>query len=244
MPIKPSLRIDLGELDPYFERLASAEGRSVEDVLREDLTRFVAGPPALPKNRVKRTRRFITFASAEEKQRASQRAKDADQPLSAAVRGVAIDRLFGQVRGGGPSMGVALVGGGTGTVAGLGESPTERLELRLNPSELASLEEKARIGGYRSTQALVIAVTRAFLLNAPVLDPGVVAALGQQNLELVHISNSVRQLVRDLEARKRLGLMETFDVVDMLRRLDAHIEVVGKALALAQGRWAIQGRTA
>jgi hypothetical protein len=118
------------------------------------------------------------------------------------------------------------------------------LELRLNPSELAALEDKAQSGRYRSTQALAISIVRAFLFNAPVLDPAVVAALGQHNLELVHISNTVRQLLRELEARKRLGLMDTFDVVTMLQRLDAHIEVVAASLALAQGRWAIQAQEA
>ena len=68
---------------------------------------------------------------------------------------------------------------------------TSPWELRLNPSELAALEEKAEMGRYPSTKALVIAITRAFLLNTAVLDPAVVATLGQHNLALVHISNSV-----------------------------------------------------
>jgi len=186
----------------------------------------------------------VTFASLEEQSKARARAQALAQPLGAPLRVVAIDQWLGQATATADdeTRTNELPSGGMVTSLALGESPTVRLELRLNPSELAALEDKAQSGRYRSTQALVISIVRAFLLNAPVLDPAVVAELGQHNLELVHISNTVRQLLRELEARKRLGLMETFDVVTMLQRLDAHIEVVAASLALAQGRSAIQAQ--
>ena len=246
MPAKPTLRVDLGELDPYFEQRASAKGQPVNSVLSKALAQLLSGSEPTARPPRKRVLRSVTFASVEEQAQARDRAQALDQPLGAALRAVAIDQLLAEVplRGDEGRTDLDLPGGGLVTTMGMGESPTERLELRLNPSELAALEQKAKAGHYRSTQALLIAVARAFLLNSPVLDPAVVATLGQHNLGLVHISNSLRQLVQDLESRNRLGLLDTFDVVEMLQRLDAHIEVMGKAMAQAQGRWALQGQEA
>jgi hypothetical protein len=246
MPPKPTLRVDLGELDPYFERQAASKGKPVNSALGDALQQLLAGSVPIPKQTDKRNRRTVTFQSKEEQAQARALAQALDQPLSTALRAVAIDQLFAQVGGNASTHDgdSGIPSGGKVTALGLGESATERLELRLTPSELAALQEKTLAGRYRSAQAMVVAVIRAFLLNAPVLDPAVVAALGQHNLELVHVSNSVRQLVRDLESRKRLGLLESFDVVEMLQRLDAHIEVVSNALALAQGRWALRAQVA
>jgi len=246
MPSKPTLRVDLGELDPYFEQRATEGGQPVNSVLRKALAQLLSGQEPRMRATGKRVLRSVTFASLEEQSQARARAQALAQPLGAALRAVAIDQLLG------PSSNVVedetqmheAASGGMVTNVGLGESPTVRLELRLNPSELVALEDKAQAGRYRSTQALVISIARAFLLNAPVLDPAVVVTLGQRNLELVHISNALRELVQALESRKRLALLETFDVLEMLQRLDAHIELVGSALTLAQGRWVMQAQEA
>ena len=246
MAQKPTLRVDLGELDPYFEQRAFEQGQTVNSSLRQALDELLSGQEPRMRPHGKRVLRALTFASPEEQSQAKARAHALAQPLGAALRALAIDRLIDQdsTVSFEESRTNEAVSGGMVTNLGLGESSTVRLELRLKPSELAALEDKAQAGRYRSTQALVISIARAFLLNAPVLDPAVVVALGQRNLELVHISNALGELLHELESRKRLALMETFNVVEMLQRLDVHIELVGAALALAQGRWHLQANEA
>ncbi len=242
MATKPTLRVDLGLLDPYFEQRAMANGRPVHAALDEALAMLLSGQvlPARPSK--KRVRRCVTFASKEEHRRAQICAKERNQTLTAALRAIAIEQLLVQTC---PSTGTAghfadVASTGVQAVLGLDESSTERLELRFRPSELSVLREKVRAGRYQSVQKLVIAITRAFLLREPVLAPTDIVALGQHNLELVHISHALRQITHTLESDKSMGALYGAKAVQMLDRVEAHIEQVAKALSHAQGRWTLQ----
>lgn len=66
MPAKPTLRIDLGELDTYFERGAVAKGKSVNSILGEALQQLLSGSAQVSEPSRKRSLRSVTFASVEE----------------------------------------------------------------------------------------------------------------------------------------------------------------------------------
>ena len=242
MPAKPALRIDLGDLDPHFERFAASKGQSVSEALGNVLTAFLDSAQAPDSSSQKRIFRTVNFTSEEERQDARKRARAMRLPLGAALRKVAMEQISVRIgensktstaAQGVPSVGVL-------SAIGVGETASFRVELRLTASEMSVLEGRAKAGRYRSVQAMIIAITRAYLANAPVLDHGQAAALGRENLELVRISNFVAQLLRDVDGGKRLGLLEAAEVVAMLGQVEAYTQTVGKALASAQGRWTIQ----
>jgi hypothetical protein len=244
MPKRPSLRIDLGPLDTHFERFAAAKGQPVSAALGEVLAQYLAqDKPQTPSPR-KRVFRRVNFTSFEEQEQARKKAKGANQELGPALRKVALEQLLAHLdmvqSGGTGTVSAGVPSGGVAAKVGETEAGSLRLELKLNASEMATLEERAKAGRYRSVQALVIGITRAFLFNAPVLDPVVAGALGRENLELVRISNYIGQLTRDVAAGKRLGALDAADVIAMVARVEAHTQTVAKALANAQGRWALQ----
>ena len=244
MPRKPHLNIDLGDLDPHFERYAAAKGQPVSAALGEVLAQYLAQDKPKTPSPQKRVFRTVNFASYEEREQARKRAKEANAELGSALRRVALEQLLAHL-GDAQDSGAAAVQGGVpsgGVAAKVGESEAAglRLELKLSASEMATLEERATAGRYRSVQALVVGITRAFLFNAPVLDPVVAGALGRENLELVRISNYIGQLTRDVAAGKRLGPLDAADVIAMVAKVEAHTQTVAKALANAQARWALQ----
>jgi hypothetical protein len=240
-PMRPkrTLSIDLGELDPYFESYAAAKGQTVSEALEEVLTRFLAckgGPKPSPKKRVFRD---VRFASDAQRQEAREQAQAMNLQLGTALRQVVLEQLvvpIGESKG--APTAIAEVSNGTVlTAVGVAEPSNTRIGLRLTASEMDVLTSKAKASRYRSVQTMLVAIIRSFLLKAPLVDPLAVTGLGRDNLELVRISNHIRQLVRDVDGGKRLGLLDAAEVIAILQRIDAHTTRVSQLLADAQKRW-------
>jgi hypothetical protein len=239
MSSKITLRIDLGELDSHFERFAIAKGRTVSDALGEVVQGFVSRSKDQRLPGQKRVFRTVKFASIEERRQAQEQAERLNVRLGTALRLGALEQLLVQVGSVDGQGGAAIdaLAGGRVCLVGKTESPTARLELRLTAAEIKVLEAKAAEGRYRSVQAMVVAITRAFLTSSPVLDPALAADLGRDNLALVRISHYINKLIQDVAGGKRIGPLDAAEVVVMLERVDRHTQAIAKMLAQAQGRW-------
>lgn len=246
MPGIRPLNIDLGDFDPYFERYATAHGQPVAAALGNVLSSFLADALCDRPAPQKRVFRAVNFASEDERNEAQKRAQAMNLPLGVALRKVAMQQVFdfSESMERAPTGMAGVPSGGVLAAVGASDASTSRVEVRLTASEMAVLEQKSKAGRYRSVQALIVAITRAFLLNAPVIDPTVAAGLGRENLELVRISNYIGQLTRDVEGGKRLGLLDAADVIAMLRRVEEHTQAIAKALVEAQGRWVMKRQEA
>jgi len=238
-----SLRVDLGDLDTYVEQYAARTGQTVCDLLTQAVTSFLAGKPAPQQSQLRRTFRTVRFAEAGGKQLADARARDSGMALGRVVRLAVLSKLLGDL-GAGPRSGNAGNLGFAGLPAGSDAARKTRLEIKLAVDDVEILKEHARAGRYRSVQALIVAITHAYLRQSPVLPPAVVAVLGEQNLALVRISNHLHQLVRNMEADAQLSRGEGRELGALLERIDSYIDVVARHLREAQERWVMQSEKA
>jgi hypothetical protein len=183
--------------------------------------------------------RTVSFTSEAEKKLAQEQARRLDLRLGAALRLVALEQLLAHIGSarGQQVAAIDVAAGGQVALVGETESTTVRLEIRLTAAEIKVLEAKAAEGRYRSVQAMVVAITRAFLTSSPVLDPALAADLGRDNLALVRISHYINKLIQDVAGGKRIGPLDAAEVVAMLERVDRHTQAIAKMLAEAQGRW-------
>lgn len=238
-----SLRVDLGDLDIYVEQYAARTGQTVCDLLTQAVTSFLAGKPAPQQSQPRRTFRTVRFAEAGGKRLADSHARDSGMALGRMVRLAVLSKLLGDL-GAGPRSGHAGNLFFPGPPAGSDAERKTRLEIKIAVDDLEILKEHARAGRYRSVQAVIVAITRAYLLQAPVLDPAAVATLGQHNLALVRISNHLHQLVQNAEASKQLSVGEGIELSALLERVDSYIDVVARHLREAQERWVMQPQDA
>ena len=238
-----SLRVDLGDLDTFVEQYAACTGQPVCDLLTQAVASFLAGAPAPKPSQARRTFRTVRFTETASKALVDARARDSGMALGRVVRQAVLTKLFGHL-GAVPRSGHARNQDVPALPAASDAAPTARLELKLSADDLEVLKDHARAGRYRSVQAVIVAITRAYLLQSPVLAPAVVAALGQQNLALVRISNHLHQLVQNVEAGHQLSVGEGSELSALLERVDSYIEVVARHLREAQKRWVMQPQEA
>lgn len=241
MPKKSIFRIDLGELDPHFERYAARQGLDVAKALALLLSLFLKGEISVTKpNASGRKVRAIGIASDAERAKAQALAASENLSLGRAIRLLALDQMV--ATGGSGSAGVRPKepeSGGYLAVVGSVDNSHVRIELRPTLSELEALTAKAEAGGFRTVQDLCIAVLRAFLTHSPVIDPDTVAALGRSNLSLVRIGTNLNQMSRVLNGGGMLSADALQKFTESMVAIEAHTREIATALSLARGRWSL-----
>ena len=241
MPKKSIFRIDLGELDPHFERYAAGQGMEVARALALLFSLFVRGQLSVTKGGGEgRKFRSISLESAAEKARAQEMAASQNLSLGRAIRLLALDQMLehGTCDGAKPLRGSPTPGGFL-TVVGSVDNSRVRIELRPTRSMLDALTEKASEEGYGTVQELVIAVLRSFLTHSPVIDPDTAAAMGRANLSLVRIGTNLNQMTRVLNGGGILSASDLSNFIETMTAIEAHTREIATALSMARGRWSL-----
>jgi Bacterial mobilisation protein (MobC) len=244
MSKKSFFRIDLGELDPHFERYAARHGLDVGHALSHLLTLFLKGDIHVPKlSSSGRKVRVIGLASDSEKTHAQALAAACNLSLGRAIRLLALEEMFaasddrrGQIQS------KVSAPGGYVAVVGAVDNSHARLELRPTSSELGALTTRAKAGGFGTVQDMVLAVLRAFLTRSPVIEPDTVAALGRTNLSLVRIGTNLNQMARALNGGGVLGAAELKQFSESIAAIEAHTHDIAAALSNARGRWCLEAQ--
>ena len=242
MSKKPVLQIDLGEIDPYFERFAIAHGWDVVEALGVVFDLFVKSEIQLPTGQGrKRKVRYVPIKTAEDKALVDAVAGDQKLRPGRAIRLAALKYMMTSMSDDASSKTVGrwyVPGGFSPDIANLDNSSV-RLELSPTKSEMDALTVKSEEGGYRSVQDLIIWVMRSFFTNAPVLDPKTVAEMGKTNLSLVRIGTNLNQLAKVLNNGGMLGGDDAGKLMQTLALVDQHTKEVAAALVLARSRWVL-----
>lgn len=240
MPQKTTFRIDLGELDHYFEAYAGAQGLTVSQALRVLIERLISeAPVGLKASGSKRKFRALSLDSSQH-QAAQALAQEHQLTLGRTVRLLALSKLMNGAAtpAGSPVKPLPSLGGFL-PIAGAPESTAERIEFKATRSEVQALTLKANHGGYRSVQELVIAVVRAFLTRAPVVEPDTVAAIGRTNLSLLRIGATLNQMARSLNAGGAMSPEDSQALRETTQLIEAHTREIADALSMARGRWVL-----
>jgi hypothetical protein len=241
MSKKSIFRIDLGELDPHFERFAAGQGLDVAKALALLLSLFLKGEISVTKpGATGRKLRAIGISSEAERAQANALAAAENLSLGRAIRLLALDQMVAASggRGGGVQSKEPSAGGYVAVVGSVDNSHV-RIELRPTLSELEALTAKAEAGGFRTVQDLFVSVLRAFLTHSPVIDPGTVAALGRSNLSLVRIGTNLNQIARVLNGGGMLSACDLEKFTESMTAIEAHTREIALALSMARGRWSL-----
>lgn len=245
MPMKSIFRIDLGELDPHFERYAAGQGMDVAKALALLLTLFLRGQISVKRVEGQgRKFRSISLESNAHKEEAQAFAASHHLSLGRAIRLLALDQMMSR----GAQTEGALTNknpeaGGFSTVVGSVDNSRVRIELRPTRSELDALTEKAKAEGYGTVQDLVAAVLRSFLINSPVLGPNTAAALGRANLSLVRIGTNLNQMARVLNGGGILDAADVQKFTETMAVIEEHTREIAGSLSAARGRWSVVKQT-
>lgn len=125
-----------------------------------------------------------------------------------------------------------------------------RMRLRLKPSEIEAIGQLA-VQRRVSPQRLATQILRAFLLKSSVFSQQETVDMGAVNLSLMRIGSNLNQIAKQLNAhavsQSRLGDSRPadFDAVHLeirqcVAQLDSHVKTCAHALELSRERWRIE----
>ena len=242
MAKRPSFRIDLGEIDPYFERCARVQELAVSKALTNLLNQFLRGEiePLAPPRGVRKLR-SISMESHSIKEAAEARAASLSLSLGRALRLLALAEVAKSATpGSGGGLVPSVSPGGYFAAVGTTDKGQLRVELRPTATEFEALKDKAKAAGHATVQDLMVAVLRAFLTQSPVLTPEVIASLEQANLSLVRIGANLNQLAKWANSGSMANSIDVSALEETMRALKQHTQEISAALNEARGRWVLR----
>lgn len=103
------------------------------------------------------------------------------------------------------------------------DAPKKRIEITLTESELAALEEVMNVTIYRSYQAVIVGILRAYFLNKPVFQTKEVEVLRQANAALNAMGRNFNQVIKlihlgDMEAARALNEANIEKMVEAIEK--------------------------
>lgn len=116
--------------------------------------------------------------------------------------------------------------------------PKARFEVRLLPSELAKVQERAAAEGC-SVQQWLVNLVRATLTREPQFGMREIRALGESNYQLLAIGRNLNQIAKRLNE----GFPEQMTVkqIEELRSaIDLHTEMASTAIRASVERWSLE----
>lgn len=103
------------------------------------------------------------------------------------------------------------------------DAPKKRIEITLTESELEALEAVMNVTIYRSYQAVIVGILRAYFLNKPVFQTKEVEVLRQANAALNAMGRNFNQVIKlihlgDMEAARALNEANIEKMVEAIEK--------------------------